>query len=664
VLVPVAFTVIALFNRAAYDPWSYDVFFLVSFAWIGLAHRPGTSIQSAPLFVVAYLVPFRGWGEVDQGVASLLYVLPSAVLLGEAVSFVASRLRRAEEDRARSEARYSALVRSAAEYAAIVDDDGVVLFASDAIRRVLGIEPEAIVGKSGGVIVHPGDVPLVEEFFREVRNTGASHAPVIFRSVHADGGVRWIEGTASDLRHDPDVGGIVINGRDVTERVEAEDRLAHLARHDPLTGLPNRAALLDDLARAMARGERAETSVAVLFVDLDGFKIVNDSLGHAAGDEVLVAVADRIRTMLRGGDLLARLGGDEFTVVVEGLESAAEPVALAERLIAAMRQPFEIAGRRHVVNASIGVAISRPGDRDASGILGQADLAMYRAKELGRGRCEVFDQSLARRARRRLDVETELRSALEEHELDLFYQPEVDIAADRVCGMEALVRWHHPARGLLLPSEFLDVAEDTDLVVSLGRFVLDRACATAADWVAHYGSRAPDMSVNVSGRQLRDAAFLSDVHAALARYALPASRLRVEVTERVLADAIAPEVLAELHVMGVGVTIDDFGTGYSSLAFLEQLAVDVVKIDRSFLASVLTPEDRAPVVEATIALARSLGLAVVAEGVETPTHVALLLGLGCNRAQGFFFGRPSPVHAAERFLIETPGSRRHEDADH
>jgi EAL domain-containing protein (putative c-di-GMP-specific phosphodiesterase class I) len=304
------------------------------------------------------------------------------------------------------------------------------------------------------------------------------------------------------------------------------------------------------------------------------------------------------------------------------------------------------------VTASIGIAVSTPGDTDAAEVLRQADLAMYRAKELGKGRFEVFDQSLARRARRRLDVEAELRSALEHDELELHYQPEIDIAADRVVGMEALIRWRHPVRGMLPPSEFLDIAEESDLILDLGRFVLDRALQTLAEWIARFGDRAPEMSINISARQLQDHAFLGDVRDALRRHDVSSRLLRLEVTESVLAGAVAPEVLAELQGMGIRIAIDDFGTGYSSLSYLDRLPVDVVKIDRAFLAPVLTGDDRAPVVEATLAMARSLGLGVVAEGVETPAHVTLLLRLGCLRAQGFFFGRPAPASVVERLLAE------------
>ena len=650
VLVPAAFTAIALYNTAAVNPWSYDVFFLIAFAWIGLAHRPGTATLCTPLLLAAYLLPLLRWDHPGDGVASLVYVAPASVLLGEAVSLVATRLRTAEVDRARSEARYSALVRSSAEFVVVLDDDGAVEFAGGAVAEVLGVDPDDFVGTASAAVVHEDDLPLVESTFDAIAAGAALEGPILFRCRHADGTMRWVEGTIKNLRDDPSVGGIVVNGRDITPRIEAEERLAHLARHDPLTELPNRAAVLEDLGRALARAERVGGSVAVLFLDLDGFKVVNDSLGHAVGDQLLVAVATVLRGELREGDLLARLGGDEFTVIVEGVTDPDEPAALAQRMIEVLRQPIEVAERRHVVTVSIGIAFSGDGDRDPADLLRRADLAMYRAKELGKSRLEVFDPGLARRAHRRLDVAADLRLAVERGELDLFFQPEVELATGRVVGLEALVRWWHPERGLLLPGEFIDVAEESELILALGWQVLDRACATAARWVERLGPAAPEVSVNVSPRQLHDLGFVDDVRRAVETHRLPPSKLRLEIVERAMLDAVAPFSLTELRQMGVRLAIDDFGTGYSSLSYLDRLPVDVVKIDRSFLAPVVAATDRAPVVEATLAMARSFELDVVAEGVETEAQVAFLRRVGCPRAQGYHFGRPEPVRTAAQWL--------------
>ncbi|MFP5327001.1 MAG: putative bifunctional diguanylate cyclase/phosphodiesterase, partial [Acidimicrobiia bacterium] len=479
--------------------------------------------------------------------------------------------------------------------------------------------------------------------------------PLTYRSRHADGSWRWIEGAVSDLRDEPSVGGILINGRDVTERVEAERQLAHLAAHDALTGLPNRWAFLEELGRALGRSERHGSQVAVLFLDLDDFKIVNDTLGHSVGDQLLIAVADVLRATVRAGDTLARLGGDEFTVAVEDLADGTEAISLAERILLALAEPLPIGGRRYVVGASIGIATS---ESDASGpdeLLRRADLAMYRAKELGRNRLEVFDEVLARRARRRLDVEAELRVAIERRELLCHYQPEVSLPEGQIIGMEALVRWRHPVRGLLPPSDFMDVAEKSDLVVGIGSIVIDDACRAAAGWLRRYGDNAPQVAVNVSTRQLRDHGFVASITDALAASGLPARLLRIEVLESLLVDESLSDRLMEIQHLGASVAIDDFGTGYSSLSYLDRLPVDAIKIDRSFLAPVTTAIERAPVVEATIAMASSLGLTVVAEGVETPAHVELLNRLGCTRAQGYFFSRPQPPEEAGRLLAARLG---------
>lgn len=655
VLVPVAFTVIAAFNRSVADPWLYDTFFLVAFVWVGLAHRMGTATASAPLMAIAYLVPFAGRANDARGPASLLYVLPVCVVLGEAAAWAASRLRKAEQERANSEARYASFVRHANEVVVVLDDDAVFRYASPAAVRVLGVEPAELIGQPASSLVHPDDLATVRDWFKTSRDSTLVSRPLTYRSRHADGSWRWIEGTVSDLREDPSVGGILVNGRDVTERVEAEHQLSHLAAHDTLTGLPNRWAFLEDLGRALGRSQRHGGQVAVLFLDIDEFKIVNDSLGHSVGDQLLIAVADVLRATVRTGDTLARLGGDEFTVAVEDLGDGTEAIGLAERILLALAEPLPIAGRRHVIGASIGIATSESDASAPDELLRRADLAMYRAKELGRNRFEVFDEVLARRARRRLDVEAELRVAIERRELVCHYQPEVSLPDGQIVGMEALVRWHHPVRGLLLPSDFMDVAEKSDLIVGIGSIVINDACRSAAGWLRRYGADAPQVAINVSTRQLRDPGFVASITDALAASNLPARLLRIEILESLLVDENLSDRLMEIQHMGASVAIDDFGTGYSSLSYLDRLPVDAVKIDRSFLVPVTSATDRSPVVEATIAMASSLGLTVVAEGVETPAHVELLGRLGCTRAQGYFFSRPMPTEEAGRLLASRIG---------
>ena len=657
-LIPLALAIIAAFNRAVDDPWIATPFFCVTFAWIGLAHRQGTSLRSTPLLVAAYLVPLAGRWDDPRAVAALFYLVPTCVIIGEASAWVAHRLRRAESARAASEARYAALVGQAAEVLMIFDDEGTIEFVSPASERVLGYAPNELLGRRGGDVVHDADLAVSRTWFSEVRE-GTPIAPFLCRLRHRDGSLRWMETTLTDLRDDPSVGGLVVNGRDVTERMAAEHRLSHLARHDSLTELPNRDACFAELEQVLVRDARRGRSTAVLFIDLDGFKVVNDSLGHAVGDDFLVAVTARLRTCVRADEYLARLGGDEFVLVAEGLPDDAAACRVAQRVVEALREPITVPGRSHPLAASVGVAVAAPGELDPATALSHADLAMYRAKELGGDRYEMFDETLAHQARRRLDVETELRTAIERGQLVLHYQPELDLITNRIMVMEALVRWQHPTRGLLPPAEFIDVAEQSNLIVELGAFVLAQACRTAAGWHATLGTDAPQVSVNVSARQLADPNFLGLVRAALATNGLAANQLRLEITETLLVDAVAPSALAALKSLGVVIAIDDFGTGYSSLSYLDQLPIDVVKIDRSFLQSVVVGDEPAPVIEAMIAVARSLDLEAVAEGVETPAHLALLDRAGCFRAQGFYFARPLSVGDASTLLLDRAlGARR------
>ncbi len=655
-LVPIAGAVIAAFNLTAVDPLLYPIFFLVVFVWIGLAHPPWTSARFAPLVALAYAAPVLVRPPADPALAfaSMLYVLPVGIVIGEAVAWGAARLRQAEADRARSEARFAALVRHASEFVTVLDDGGCIRYVSPAIERLLGRAPVELEGLDGIDVVHPEDAPAVERWFAAAVD-GDRVAPATYRVQHADGSWRWIEGTIADLRAEPAVGGIVLNGRDVTERIDAERRLAHSAAHDTLTGLPNRAALSEEMERALARARRSAGSVALLYLDLDGFKVVNDSLGHEVGDRLLVAVAHRLRGLVREGDLLARVGGDELVILVEGATAGADAVPLADRVLDALASPIEVDDRRMVVTASIGIAMAPGGTADGATLLRDADLALYLAKGRGRNRWEVFDDRLAQRAQRRLRVEAELRDALEDEALHLVYQPEVEITTLRVVGAEALLRWNHPRRGQITPGDFVDVAEETGLILPLGRWVIEQACLQAAAWWRESPAAAPRVAVNVSALQLQDERFAAHVHDALSAAGLPGHRLRVELTESILADPVrTTRALHELKALGVQVAIDDFGTGYSSLGYLHRLPVDVVKIDRTFLAAVHAATDRAPLVEATVAMAHSLDLEVVAEGVETLEQAALLERVGCRHAQGYLYGPPG---APESISVSLPVDR-------
>jgi diguanylate cyclase (GGDEF)-like protein/PAS domain S-box-containing protein len=445
--------------------------------------------------------------------------------------------------------------------------------------------------------------------------------------------------------------------RDISERKAFEERLEHQATHDPLTGLPNRTLLLDRLAMAVARARRHETTLAVLFLDLDHFKVVNDSRGHTLGDRLLAQIAHRLTRALRPDDTVARFGGDEFVVLCEDLDDDAHAIETAERIQRVLEDVFTIDGTEIYVAASVGISFFH---RDAhlattdeevtpEVLLREADAAMYRAKERGRAQVTVFDETLRSRNVRRLDIETSLRRALDGDELQVHYQPILDLATGRVRHLEALVRWRHPDRGLLLPAEFVPIAEETGLIVPLGRKVLATACRD----LAHWRRRQPPLSevsvsVNLSGRQLGDHGLVDDLEAVIAETGVEPESIVLEITESLLMDDVefSHQTLARLKRLRVQLAVDDFGTGYSSLSYLRSFPVDLLKVDRSFVAGLGAEGGDEAIVAAIIRLAHTLGLEAVAEGVETPAQLARLRALGCNLAQGFYLARPMPADDA------------------
>jgi diguanylate cyclase (GGDEF)-like protein/PAS domain S-box-containing protein len=433
--------------------------------------------------------------------------------------------------------------------------------------------------------------------------------------------------------------------QDVTARRRAEEELRRRATHDPLTGLPNRTLLLDRLGHALERLRRNQDRVlAVLFIDLDRFKVVNDSLGHEAGDRLLEELAGRLGGALRPSDTVARFGGDELVVVCEDLEGEQDAIVVAERIGELIRTPLAVGGRDVVVTASIGIALAREPGASAEALLRDADAALYRAKERGRAGWAVFAEPLHEQALERLETETALRRALDRGELCLVYQPLVDLCEGRMTGVEALVRWRHPQRGLLGPAEFIGMAEETGLIVPIGTWVLREACQQAVRWWQLAGERAPSVSVNLSARQIAQPDLADVVARAISDTRVAPAQLTLEITESVVMDDAEASVLTidALKHLGVGIDIDDFGTGYSSLAYLGRFAADALKVDRSFVTGVDRRREDAAIVAAVINLAHSLELHVVAEGVETPGQVDALCALGADLAQGFHFCGPMP----------------------
>jgi diguanylate cyclase (GGDEF)-like protein/PAS domain S-box-containing protein len=520
------------------------------------------------------------------------------------------------------------------------------IYLSPRWKAILGYGPDEVVGEHPDewlTRIHPDDLQRVQSEVEASLEGGRTHFESEHRVMHRDGTWRWARVRAVTVRG-ADGRPVRIAGSlsDVTERKVAEELLLHHALHDVLTGLPNRSLLVDRLGLAIRRAARSGGSVAVLVLDLDGFKVVNDSLGHAVGDRLLAAVARRLEACLRPSDTVARLGGDEYGVLLEDLHDSAEARVVAERVHDAFGEAFDLDGRPVFTTASIGIAVGGEAAMP-EGLLRDADTAMYRAKSRGRARCEVFDPAMHTTALARLHLETDLRGAVERGEFELAYQPLVSLSDGRITGFEALARWRHPARGLLLPAEFIPVAEDTGLIVAIGRWVLMEACRQLREWNLRYGA-ALSVNVNLSPRQFVDGGLARDVAAALREAELSAGLLKLEITEGLLmgeAGHVAA-TLDELKALGVELCIDDFGTGYSSLSYLHRFPIDTLKIDRSFVARLSTDGQSEQIVQTILVLAQSLRMRAVAEGVETAEQADRLRSMGCEYAQGFRFSRPLP----------------------
>jgi diguanylate cyclase (GGDEF)-like protein/PAS domain S-box-containing protein len=527
---------------------------------------------------------------------------------------------------------------------------GTLLQVNRALCSMAGVdEPNLLAGDLLSV-VHPDDRPAMA-FLVDCLAAGEPPPPRTERRlVRPDGEMVWVSvGASSVLDQDGNPLYAVLHVEDVTQRKDAEAKLTELALHDPLTGLPNRLLLLDRLQRALARARRRRTQVALLFCDLDRFKVINDSLGHDVGDALLIAMARRLELMLRTQDTAARLGGDEFVVVCEDMTEG-EAYAIGQRLQATLAEPCMVGDSEVVVTTSVGVVLSN-GYASPFSLLRDADAAMYRAKDRGRARVELFDQALATKAVDRLRIENGLRRALEHDELRLHYQPIIDLATGAVEGFEALLRWEDPELGLIPPDAFLEVAEETGLIVPIGAWVLRQACRQVGEWQRRFSTRWT-VAVNLSAQQVARSKLANVVGGALREGGLDPSDLCLELTESVLIEATttALGMLRSLKALGIRLAIDDFGTGYSSLSYLRRFPVDVVKVDRSFVAGLGDDGEDDAIVSAVVGLTQRLGLRAVAEGVETEQQADRLREMGCHLAQGFLFARPCPPDDVEALL--------------
>jgi len=645
-LVPIAFFYIGLGNHAAgAEPYRYGIYYVVAFSWIGIAHPPLTSLRFVPLFVVAYLVPLHTAGHATiEAVSSIVHVGPVCIVVGEMMAWVSHQLRVAQATflQRRVEERFRSLVQNASDVLLVLDNAGVIRYGSPALERVLGYRVKDRIGRSALENVHPDEVGWVASVLKEVLESPGAEKTIELRVRDAQDVIHVMEATGKNLLDDPNVEGLLVTLRDVTERKALEEQLKHQAFHDPLTGLANRVLFIDRVEHALARSARTPHSLAVLFLDIDDFKTVNDSLGHGAGDQLLVVVAQRLRSVLREGDTAARLGGDEFAILLEDADEEA-PTQVAERILTALRRPAAVQHRELSTRASIGVALRASPKQSAEELLRNADIAMYTAKAKGKARVEVFEPGMQEAAINRLELRGDLEAALEQSQFTLNYQPIVSLRSGELYGFEALVRWNHPRRGMLLPAEFIPLAEETGMISQLGRWVLEEATRQAGRWQADFpGARGLTVAVNVSARQFDEPELVSWVADALRSSGLLPHLLTLEITESVLVQDTesAIETFRQLKALGVRLAIDDFGTGYSSLSYLHRFPIDTLKIDRSFVATVGPRREEAALVRSIINLSQTLDIETVAEGVEEAAQMGRLKALGADLAQGYYFAKP------------------------
>jgi len=640
----------------------------------GLRGGALTALAAAGLTVLATGSDLVGGGGAAGavtfwlGTSVLLLVVCRTLLELRRTARLQRHLEQQVEERARALAesrhRFAALVAASDDLVLVVDAEERVTYANPGAARLLGVLDGSATGRRVAEHLFDGqDAASGTDVLRSVVAGRVQQLEVRLALRHADGHRIDVEAVVTDLLDDPDVQGLVINGRDVTEALRLEAELSEQAFSDALTGLPDRALFRDRLEQAL-RSRAARGPVKVLYLDLDGFKAVNDTLGHDAGDELLVAVARRLGDVVRQGDTLARLGGDEFAVLLDEGVVLDEATVLAGRLCDAVRRPFTVRGVEVHVGASVGLASSRTAGRRAEDVMVAADLAMYQAKAAGKDRFEVYAPRMHEQLAERVQLEADLRRAVQESQFRVVYQPLVDMGTGTTTGVEALVRWHHPTRGVVVPVDFIPLAETTGLIDAIGAFVLREACRQVAAWRAEVpGAEQMRLSVNLSAHQLRDPGLLASIVEALATTGLPAASLVLEITESAFVgqDDGVLAVLESLRELGVRLAIDDFGTGYSSLSYLHRLPVDIIKIDKSFVDR-LSENGGASLVDAILSMASALGMTTVAEGVEHEHQRAALAEQGCDTGQGYHFSPPVDAGVLPELVVRALLARAGSDA--
>jgi diguanylate cyclase (GGDEF)-like protein/PAS domain S-box-containing protein len=578
------------------------------------------------------------WRNPASAIAVGAVVMTLLVLLRQLIA-VRQNVRLLAE--AGAEARFRSLVQNSSDVILVVRADGTIKFASPSVARVLRRDPAGLLGQPLLDLLDPDDRERAKDFLREAGRCVGVSAAAEWRFRLPDGSLLNAELLATNLVDDPTVRGVVLNGRDVSERKRLEQQLTHQAFHDPLTGLANRALFLDRVGHALALARRQGREVSVLYLDLDDFKKVNDSLGHAEGDRLLAATAERLRSGSRVGDTIARLGGDEFAILIEDAIGGDGISSAVERFQTALKSAFILGGNEVPMSVSIGVATAELDDA-ADELLRNADMAMYNAKRRGKGRAETFQSHMYADVKHRLELEAALRHAIEHDGLDLVYQPIYSLLTGKMEGVEALVRWEHPRFGALLPQHFIPLAEETGLIVQLGHWVLRASCRQVRLWREARPDVPLTIAVNVSGRQLHELDIVRETREAIAESGVDPTTVVLEITESVLMQQKGSvlERLTELKALGVQLAIDDFGTGYSSLSYLQRFPIDMIKIAKPFVEDIGGGLEQSALARAIIGLGETLKLRTVAEGVERVEQCAALMSLGCELGQGYYFSPP------------------------
>ena len=613
----------------------------------GLLDRPSSTTYEA-------LVPGSS-GDTRQMLFNKVSFVDQEGSIAGLIGVVTDVTRYKETERAleTSEARFRVLTESSLDLISVMEEDGTIRYQSPALRNLMGYDPAETAGRNVFDMIHRDDVASTRAAFARVIEKRQSSEAIEFRIRHRDGMWRTFESLGTNCLTNPHIRGVVFNSRDITDRKMIQQRIQHLAYHDNLTGLPNRSLLQDRLAHSIAHAERSNRKVGVLFIDLDNFKNINDTLGHDVGDELLRQVSLRLTECIRLEDTIARQGGDEFIILLDSLEEGRGASVVAQKVLNALRQPFVLGGTEQHVSGSLGIALFPDDGADAQTLLKSADTAMFHGKAAGKNTYQFFTSQMNIAVKRRMLLETALRRAVMLKSFALHYQPQVNLETGEIVGLEALVRWKSEDGTTLLPGDFIAVAEETGLINEMGEWVLREGCRQAKEW-QDAGLAPRLMAINLSARQFSDKGFLEMVNRVLDDSGLQPQWLELEITESQVMRQTEGMImlLNQLSEMGVKLAIDDFGTGYSSLSYLKRLPIQKLKIDQSFVRDITVDPNDAAIVVAIISMARSLELETIAEGVETAGQLALLRSKGCRIGQGFYFSRPVPAASLTDMLVQ------------